>query len=61
MEKDLEKTLPESKKDMVDFVKLMEVQTVRKKSCKPTIVATVSLVSIDDFKDYASRPWQIVV
>ena len=56
MEKDLEKTLPESKKDMVDFVKLMEVQTVRKKKGKPTIVVTVSLVSIDDFKDYASRP-----
>ena len=55
VEKDLEKTLPEAKKDLVDYVKLFEVQTVRKRKGKPTIVATVPLVSIDDFKGFCLK------
>ena len=49
MEKDLEKTLLETKKDLVDFVKLLDVQTVQKKKGRSTFVATVPLVSNDDF------------
>ena len=55
VEKNLEKTLPQTKKKLEDFVKLMDVQTVRKKKGKETIEETVPFVSIEDFKGFCLK------
>ena len=55
VEKNLEKTLPQTKKKLEDFVKLMDVQTVRKKKGKETIEETVPFVTVDDFKGFCLK------
>ena len=52
VEKDLEKTLPKMKTKMEEFVKLETVETLRQKKGKATIVETVPMVSIDNFKEF---------
>ena len=52
VEKDLQKTLPKMKTTMEQFVKLETVETLRQKKGKATIVETVPMVSIDNFKEF---------
>ena len=52
VEKDLASTLPTTKKNMEEFIKLKEVQTVRLRKGKETVEETVPMVSIDDFKGF---------
>ena len=52
VEKDLEKTLPKMKTTMEEFVKLQTVETLRQKKGKATIVETVPMVTIDNFKEF---------
>ena len=55
MEKNLAKTLPKMKADMADFIELKQVQTVRQRKGKETIVETVPLVSVDDFRGFCTK------
>ena len=54
VEKNLEKKLPKLKKEMSDYMQLMEVETVKQKKGKDNIVETVPLVSVDDFSGFCA-------
>ena len=55
IEKNLEKSLPQTKKKLEDFVKLLEVQTIRKKKGQETVEASVPMVSIDDLMGFCLK------
>ena len=55
VEKNLEKTLPKMKNDMADFIEVKQVETVRLKKGKETIIETLPLVSVADFKAFCAK------
>ena len=55
VEKNLEKTLPKMKNDLADFIEVKQVETVRQRKGKETIVETLPLVSVTDFKRFCAK------
>ena len=55
IEKGLEKSLPKMKNDMEEFIEVKDVQTVRQKKGKETILETLPLVSVSDFKAFCMK------
>ena len=55
VEENLEKTLPQMKNDMSDFIDVKQVETVRQRKGKETIVETLPLVSVTDFKGFCAK------
>ena len=55
VEENLEKTLPQMKNEMADFIDVKQVETVRQRKGKETIVETLPLVSVADFKGFCAK------
>ena len=55
VEVNLEKTLPKMKSDMADFIEVKQVETIRLKKVKETIIETLPPVSVGDFKGFCAK------
>ena len=55
VERTKEKTLPKMKDGMADLIYVKQVKTVRQRKGKETIVETLPLVSVTDFKGFCAK------